>query len=62
MRSSDENKSSGYDYYYVIQNWLGLAFCFVCILLLRVFKYVGNEKNKVIDDKLRSASDFAIKV
>ena len=46
----------------MIQNWLGLAFCFVCILLLRVFKYVGNEKNKVIDDKLRSASDFAIKV
>lgn len=39
-----------------------MGFCLVWILMLRAVKYLGMQKNRIIDDKLKSASDFAIKI
>lgn len=46
----------------VIQGWLGLAAMVIWVILSRIVKYVGREKNREMDRDLISASDFAIKI
>jgi hypothetical protein len=46
----------------MVQEWLGLSFCIVWILMVRAIKYVGKEKDRIIDMKVRSASDYAIMI
>ena len=46
---SDENKNYQFN---EIQSWLGLTFCILWIFGIRILKFVGKEKNKVIDAKL----------
>lgn len=60
--SSIENKN--YDEMDIIyaQLWLGFIFSIVWAITLRFIKFVGREKNKNVDEKLRSASDYTIKI
>ena len=44
------------------QLWLGLVFSFVWVVTLRFIKFIGREKNKMVDLYLRSASDYTIKI
>lgn len=61
QKMSDENKQSNLAFIEV-QNWLGLAFCIFWVLSSKVLKLFGQEKNRIIDEKLKTASDTAIKV
>lgn len=58
---SDENKPLTHSLH-TVQSWLGLVYCIVWILLNKMLKYVGQERNRIIDEKLKSASDYAVKV
>lgn len=58
---SDENKIKSW-IIYQIQSWLGVVFCFFWIVVVKITKYFGEQKNRIIDEKLRSSSDYAIKV
>jgi len=45
-----------------VLNWMGLASMVVWILLARFLKYYCFYKDKLIDDNLKSSSDFAVKI
>lgn len=59
--ASDENKIDPKTNE-LVQLWLGFGFCFIWIITLRFIKYLGREKNRLVDERLRSASDYAIKI
>lgn len=48
--------------FHLIQDYFGLCLCIVWIFLLRFFKFMGRQKNKMIDSHLKSSSDTTIKI
>lgn len=61
-KSSNENKNYKDLSIVYAQLWLGLAFSFVWVVTIRFIKFMGREKNQIVDRNLRSASDFTIKI
>lgn len=59
--SSDDNKFEP-QIHQVVQVWLGLFFCIAWIFLLRVIKYFGRRTTHKLDDRFKTASDYAVKI
>lgn len=48
--------------FYKIQIWLGVLFCFVWIVSIRIIRSMGRILNKKIDSFLDSSSDYVIQI
>lgn len=60
--SASEYNKTGSNYLAWIQVWLGLAATCIWCIAMRFIKVYGIEKNKDVDARLKSSSDFAVKL